>query len=249
MDKPPASVSVPPEVEAAIRELRAQCRRARLLAAVAVVGVIAIGASALAARAADGRLLRTRGIVVEDDAGRDRILIGAPIPRSADRVRTDLARVEKEWAPGLGGEAYMKAYREYDNEVGGILMLNEQGYDKVILADQSPDPNTGKRLVEISGLTWNNDRGFELGGVGCGRTREGKCRTMLGFDDSQGEAVHLFVLEDGSKGLRIASKDMMLFVGRLTAGNELFGNEREFGGMMIKDQSGKVVLDQNVIGH
>lgn len=236
------------DVQASIRDLQVQCRRLRLFALASVIGVIALGLAALAQRVADREVLRTRGIVVEDAQGRDRILIGTPIPLSADRVRTDLARVEKEWAQRMGGETYMQAYREYDNDVGGILLLNEQGFDKLMLADHTPDPNTGKRLVENSGLTWNDDGGFELGGVGCGKTADGKYRVMLGLDDPQGEAVHLFVLEDGSKGLRIASKDMLLLAGRAAPGNEVFGNAGEFGGWMIKDKDGNVVLDQNVLG-
>ena len=243
-----APASLPFDAATAIRELRAQCRRLRLIAIAAMLGVIALGIAALASRFASSRLLRTRGIVIEDAEGRDRILIGTPIPQSAARVRTNAARVEKEWAPLLGGEAYMKAYREYDNDVGGILILNEQGFDKLILADHTPDPNTGKRLFENSGFIWNDDRGFERGGLGCNKTADGKYRVVLGMDDEEGEAVHLFVLEDGTKGLRIASSDMLFLAGRVRAGNEVFGNEGEFGGLMVKDKDGKIVLDQNVLG-
>lgn len=35
-------------------------------------------------------LIRTRGIVIEDENGKDRILIGAPIPHSKDRGRTEI---------------------------------------------------------------------------------------------------------------------------------------------------------------
>jgi hypothetical protein len=249
MSTPPAAAPAPLPIDAAtaIRELQAQCRRLRLVATAAMLGVIALGIAAIAHRFANSRLLRTRGIVIEDAEGRDRILIGTPVPKSASRVRTDAARVEKEWAPRLGGEAYMKAYRQYDNDVGGILILNEDGFDKLMLADHTPDPNTGKRLFENSGLTWNDDRGFELGGLGCGRTENGKYRVILGMDDQQGEAVHLFALEDGTKGLRIASSDMLFLAGRARAGNEVFGNSAEFGGLMIKNKAGEVVFDQNVI--
>ena len=242
-----APASLPIDVATTLHELQSQCRRLRLVAAAAMLGVIALGIAALAERFANSRLLRTRGIVIEDAEGRDRILIGTPVPRSAARVRTDPARVEKEWAPRMGGEAYMQAYREYDNEVGGILILNEQGFDKLMLADHTPDPNTGKRLFENSGLTWNDDQGFELGGLGCGKTEDGKYRVILGMDDPQGEAVHLFALEDGTKGLRIASSDMLLVAGRARAGNGVFGNSAEFGGLMIKNKEGEVVFEQNVI--
>jgi hypothetical protein len=209
--------------------------------------VLALGSVAFTSSLAGSSVLRARGLVIEDAEGRDRILIGAPVPPSAARVRTDAARVEKEWAPLMGGEAYMEAWRQYDHEVGGILMLDEQGFDKLILADHTPDPNTGKRLFAVSGFTFNDDRGFECGGFGTGRTADGEHRVVLGLDDQHGEAVHMFVLEDGTKGLRIASPDMLLFAGRAPAGNEHFGNTADFAGLMIKNKDGEVVFDQNVI--
>jgi hypothetical protein len=42
-------------------------------------------------------IIRAKGIVIEDSAGRDRILIGSPIPLSGDHVRTDTAMVRKYW--------------------------------------------------------------------------------------------------------------------------------------------------------
>ncbi|MCU0404794.1 MAG: hypothetical protein MUE99_09630, partial [Chitinophagaceae bacterium] len=43
-------------------------------------------------------IIRAKGIVIEDSTGRDRILIGSPIPLSRDRVRTDTSLVKKYWA-------------------------------------------------------------------------------------------------------------------------------------------------------
>ena len=43
-------------------------------------------------------VLRTRGLIIEDEAGRERILIGAPIPEAANRVRTAFAPTR----PGCG---------------------------------------------------------------------------------------------------------------------------------------------------
>lgn len=57
-------------------------------------------------------VLRARGLVIEDDAGRERILIGAPIPEAANRVRTDEARVREAWGPRFSeySEDYMEEY-------------------------------------------------------------------------------------------------------------------------------------------
>ncbi len=48
--------------------------------------------------AADG-VLRARGLIIEDDAGRERILIGAPIPEAGNRVRADTTRLRELWGP------------------------------------------------------------------------------------------------------------------------------------------------------
>jgi hypothetical protein len=45
-----------------------------------------------------GRVLRARGLVIEDAAGKEQILLGAPVPAARNRVRTDLARVKELWA-------------------------------------------------------------------------------------------------------------------------------------------------------
>jgi len=55
------------------------------------------------------------------------------------------------------------------------------------------------------------------------------------------------VLEDGTKGLHIASEDSLLLFGRARANNEIFGNTTEFAGLMVKDASGKVLLEENAL--
>ena len=63
--------------------------------------------------ATDG-VLRARGLIIEDDAGRERILIGAPIPQAANRFRTDEARVREVWGPRFS-EEYMSWYQDYNH--------------------------------------------------------------------------------------------------------------------------------------
>ena len=233
-------------IQATLRDLQAQCRRLRLIAISSTIGLIALACAVLALQLQGRTLVRTRGIVIEDAAGRDRLLIGYPIPQSRDRVRTDLARAESAWAPRMGGAKFMDAYKSYDNSASGLLFLNEQGFDKLVLGETIPDSNTGKRLVDSAGFAFNDDEGFERGGLGVSKTPEGKFRVVMGMDDpTVGEALHLFVLEDGSKGLRIASEDGLLLLGRAVAGNEIFQNSEPFLGLQIKDAQGKVLLEQN----
>ena len=51
-------------------------------------------------------VIRARGLIIEDAAGRERILIGAPVPEAANRVRTDEARVREVWGPRFSGRLH-----------------------------------------------------------------------------------------------------------------------------------------------
>lgn len=98
-------------------------------------------------------IIRAKGIVIEDGEGRDRILIGAPIPFSKDRVRTDTALGRLYWSKNYGDpDQYMKYYQDYNHSAIGIVVMNEQGFDRVQLGDKLADPNIGKRMFEASGL-------------------------------------------------------------------------------------------------
>jgi hypothetical protein len=193
-------------------------------------------------------IIRAKGIIIEDDAGRDRILIGSPAPHSKDRLRTDSGKVKEVWAKNssLGADKYMEYYRTYNNEASGIIFLNEEGYDKLIVGDKTPDPNTGKRLVEPAGMTWNDDKGYERGGIGISKTADGKHRVVMGMDDPEiGEAMHMFILEDGTKGIMIAGEDGIILIGKARSGNEIFKNKTDFSGLKLIDNKGQVIWENN----
>lgn len=189
-------------------------------------------------------IIRARGIVIEDKAGHDRILIGSPVPFSKDRVRTDTNLVRKYWAKEFGGDIFMKAYATYHNSTEGIIFLNENGFDKVAIGDKLVDPNTGKRQFTSTGLLWNDDEGFERGGIGVNKTTDGKYRSVLGLDDASGEAVHLFTLEDGTKALRIADDEGFLLIGTSRANGEWFKNKNSFTGIKYFNSKGEQVWEQ-----
>jgi len=193
-------------------------------------------------------VIRTQGLVITDELGRDRILIGAPIPPSKQRVRTNIKKVQEVWASRMGGESYMQDYTQnLYHGVEGILFLNEDGYDKLILGEKMPDPNTGKRLVDAAGFTFNDDRGFERGGLGVSKTEDGNYRVIFGMDDPKvGEALHLFVLEDGTMGLQIASEEGRLLLGRSPENGGFFNNQEKFFGIKIEGTDGKVLWEENV---
>jgi hypothetical protein len=69
-------------------------------------------------------LVRVRGLVVEDAAGRERILIGAPVPAVKGRKRRD--------------------------DSVGFIVLGENGADRVTLTAPMPEPQSGESLVHES---------------------------------------------------------------------------------------------------
>jgi hypothetical protein len=193
-------------------------------------------------------VIRAKGIVIEDSAGRDRILIGTPIPFSKDRVRTDTNRVRKHWSKAYGKDAdkYMEWYKKYYHGAEGIVIMNEKGFDRVLLGDKLADPNTGKRMFESAGVLWNDKEGWELGGAGVNTTADGKARAVIGVDDRDGEAVHIIALEDGTKGLVIGGENGRLLIGMSKKDGQWFQNKEAFTGVKFFDTAGKLLWEQQM---
>lgn len=193
-------------------------------------------------------IIRAKGIVIEDGMGRDRILIGSPIPFSKGRVRTDTNLVKKYWAKNFEEDSaqYMKWYSNYYHGAEGIVIMNENGFDRVLLGDKLADPNTGKRMFEPAGILWNDKEGWELGGAGVNTTKDGKSRSVMGVDDKDGEAVHIVALEDGTKGLIVGGENGRLMIGMSKKDGKWFQNKEAFTGVKFFDNNGKLLWEQQV---
>jgi len=192
-------------------------------------------------------IIRAKGIVIEDELGRDRILIGSPIPYSKDRVRTDTSLVRRYWAKNYKNQdQFMKWYIDYKHSAEGIVIMNEKGFDRVQIGDKLSDANTGKRQFEAAGITWNDKEGFEKGGAGVNTTIDGKSRSVVGLDDGEGEAVHLVALEDGTKGLVIGGENGRLLIGMSKKNGQWFQNDGEFAGVKYFDNQGKLIWEQKM---
>lgn len=194
-------------------------------------------------------IIRVKGIIVEDEKGRDRILIGSPIPFSDDRVRTDTALVKKYWASKLfpkNPSKFMEFYKNYYHATDGIVIMNENGFDRVLLGDKLADANTGKRNFEAAGISWNDRNGFELGGAGVNTTKEGKARGVIGLDDSDGEALHIVTLEDGTKAIIIGGENGRLMIGMSNKNGEWFQNKESFVGMKFFNNTGELIWEQQM---
>ncbi len=113
--------------------------------------------------------IRTKKIIIEDAEGKDRIILAARITESTFRVRKD--------------------------ELSGVLVLDENGQDRVILG-ASPfikrrDGSIVRRATDGPyGIAFNDENGVEKGGMGY---YSDKKLAVLGLDGPESEGIVLFV--------------------------------------------------------
>ncbi len=204
-------------IELLRQELAQQKRKLnRVLLAAALLILVLSSQFLFSFREYDGnKVLKARGLVIVDDNGRERILIGAPLPGAANRVRTDTARVRELWSKRFGNpEQYMKWYRDYNHQSNGILILDEQGFDKVCLGDGVPDANIGPRIGKQTGLIFCDPEGFERGGIGVLNVGEKQNRVVMALDGENGtDATGISVMEDGETGFFAGGKGYRMFLG------------------------------------
>jgi hypothetical protein len=161
----------------------------------------------------DERVLRVRGLVIEDSQGRPRILLGAPVPKVVGRKRQD--------------------------ENTGIILVGENGADRVAIGMPTPAPQGGgkvhQRISPGAGLVVDDLDGNERGGIGV--LDNGRGAFCLDYPDPIGrDAICLGVLPEGLAGLIInapsGEESERAMVGVLKDGTsflklaDITGNER-----------------------
>ncbi len=185
-------------------------------------------------------LITTKGIIVQDADGNDRILIGTPIPYSKDRARTDSAKAwdtyVKKWP-----ENYQKKvwdwYKDYNHSASGIVILNETGHDRIALASPTPDPTIGKRIVPSTGLIVMDEEGNERAGYGILRFEDKHYRVVLGLDSKSGtEGVALIVDDEGYNGMTVPGKERSIFLGNADTTFWLTDPHEKFNGLIMRSQ-------------
>jgi len=197
-------------------------------------------------------LIRTKGIIVEDENGKDRILIGAPIPQSKDRVRTDTTLVRKYFASDVAKNPnqYMEWYKKYRHSAYGMVVMNEKGIDVMQMGDQLSDPNVGRRIFLPTGILLNNQKGMEVGGFGTHTFDDGRSGVALGLDDPGNgrEAFHAIVLSDGTRALILQDSKGKLVVGFGNSSNEIFRNKDSinFVGIKYFDKNDSLLWEQKM---
>lgn len=219
-----------------IDRLQRSVRRLRLYAGIITV-VLAAAVTAGARRSAPD-VLRARGLVIVDEQGRERILIGAPVPAAENRVRTDMERVEEIWGPRFPRAYVDEYYPTYRNALHGMVVLDENGFDRVVIGDSVPDPNIGRRIGSEAGILINDAEGFERSGYGL-LDVDGAYRVVLGLDGDNGqEGVTLSLHDDGPRGLNVRG-DGTIFLGAAPESTYVAGGEA-FSGLLM-EHDGTVV--------
>ena len=235
------------EIESLQRQLDQQKKRLNKVIVFASLIVLGISSQFLLSfrETDDNKILRAKGIVIVDEQGRERILIGAPLPQAGNRVRTDTARVRALWSKRFGNaDQYMKWYQDYNHKANGILVLDEQGFDKVCLGDGVPDANIGQRVGKQTGLIFCDNEGFERGGIGVINVGDKQNRVVMALDGENGtDATGISVMEDGETGFFAGGKGYRMFLGSSPA--DSYSAEPLFG--MVINHNKKSLYKLNLI--
>lgn len=143
----------------------------------------------------------------------------------------------------------MEWYEDYYHGTNGMIIMNEDGFDKLLVGDKLADPNGGVRIAESAGIIWNDENGMERGGIGLNRLKENnKYRGVLGFDlDNGAEGFHLAQLEDGSQLIRMVYNDGYLLFGQANEPSRFLKNEKPFIGIMIFNRQDSLVYQKNFL--
>jgi hypothetical protein len=209
------------------RDVAALRTTVRRLTATIVVGACAV---LVAAVAPQDPILRARGLVITDAAGRDRVVLGAPMA-----LVTDDARLA---------------------QTIGVVVLDSLGRMNVALGAQTPlilaDGRTGTRIAGRAGLTIYDPRdGKERGGMGA--FEDGRVNLCLDYDQAQKEAVCLAVAPADQYAAVILNGTptepqydrVVMYVGADGSGTvKVFGGHENKGGVVLHAGAGqpKVVV-------
>ncbi len=127
-----------------LRSLEKKVSLLMLLCAVlvAALGTVIVHSAITRVNAAeDAKVLRLKGLIIEDEQGKARILLGAPFPAVQDRLRKD-----------EGG--------------ADLVFLDEQGHDRFRVGEMLPAEPGFHRMGSAYGATILDTQGHERGGMG-----------------------------------------------------------------------------------
>ena len=164
------------DLELALARVERRLRRTQSALGATVLLGVALALASLGSRQS-AEVIRVRGIVVEDEEGKARVLIGAPVPETAERSRTDPA--------------------------SGLVLLDPSGADRLQIGNVGSPMMGGRvqrRIAEAVGLMVCDPAGNERAGFGYFANGQ----VGWGLDYESGEAIVAAVLpERGMAGIMI----------------------------------------------
>lgn len=148
------------------------------------------------------------------------------------------------WAPRFP-DAYMGYYQDYVHETNGMLILSENGFDRLVVGDPVPDPNIGRRIAPSTGMVINDDEGFERTGYGV-LPVNGSYNVGLGLDTERiQEGLSLVLHDNGPRGILIGTLADGIFIGSAPAGHAWTGLAVAFQGLLVR-RAGAIVYEMNL---
>lgn len=135
-------------MEQRLGRLEKRTQRLQLLCFIQALIIVAVASSATLARRVEAQsssqVLRARGLIIEDDQGRARLIMGAPLPEVRERKR----------------QASL---------THSIVFLDEDGKDRLTLGEGPSPQAQGKilhRIATFFGVLIHDNKGDERGGYG-----------------------------------------------------------------------------------
>jgi hypothetical protein len=219
------------DAELVLRKIEPRLRHTRLALAGTILVLIALAAGRLShvgASTGNAKVLHARGLVIEDANGRPRLLLGAQTPDIPGRRRPE--------------------------GVGGIVLLGENGADRVVIAYPGIEPQVMGRVekrrfaIPSAGLVINDSDGNERAGFGV--SDDGK-RISLGLDYADRDAMGLLV-SPGFSGVAVFARDGerndQLAMGVAKDGTSLFKLADRLGNENLIIEVGKSSVLRLLIG-
>ena len=166
--------------------------------------------------AEDARILRARGLVIEDDQGHARILLGAPLPSVSERLRRDATGAD-------------------------LVFLDEQGYDRFRVGEMLPAMPGFHRIGSAYGVTILDTKGNERGGLGFLSNGKNVNRATIALDragDGSVSADAVAMIVDDATGLAGIGV-MYPPTGSYDQDATMIGTQGSKSFITIKDRNGK----------
>lgn len=175
--------------------------------------------------------LRVKGIVVEDDLGNERILIGAPIPFVSGRKDKKEMQVIGHRNRHYQLELAEGKYRKNDY---GIMLLDSLGFDRIMIGQQYGKTDQEKQKPPFTGISIYDSLGEKRTEYGISHAI-GNEKTHLELNTvNKEEKIALSINEYGVTGLRVQSPDKNIFLGKTDSINPFFKKQKPFNGIIMK---------------